>query len=78
MKKKLLSLVIMCFMAVSILFAGCTPKGLTDNPATDANVISNGGMAVVKGINEVLSRVSKWKVGGGNLISRWKCGIKVI
>lgn len=49
MKKKLLSLVIMCFMAVSILFAGCTPKGLTDNPATDANVISNGGMAVVKG-----------------------------
>ena len=49
MKKKLLSLVIMCFMAVSILFAGCTPKGLTDNPATDANVISNGGMTVVKG-----------------------------
>ena len=49
MKKKLLSLIIMCIMAVSVLFAGCTPKGLRDNPATDANVVSNGGMTVVKG-----------------------------
>lgn len=49
MKKKLLSLVIMCFLAVTILFTGCTPKGLKDNPATDANVVSNGGMTVVKG-----------------------------
>ena len=36
-------------MAVSIVFAGCSPKGLTDNPATDATVTSNGGMTVVKG-----------------------------
>lgn len=36
-------------MAVSILFVGCTPKGLEDNPPTDANVVSNGGMTVVKG-----------------------------
>lgn len=49
MKKKLLSLIIMCIMAVSILFVGCTPKGLGDNPPTDANVVSNGGMTVVKG-----------------------------
>lgn len=49
MKKKLLSLIIMCIMAVSVLFVGCTPKGLRDNPATDANVVSNGGMTVVKG-----------------------------
>ena len=49
MKKSLLTLIIMCFMAFSIVFAGCSPKGLTDNPATDATVISNGGMTVVKG-----------------------------
>lgn len=49
MKKKLLSFIIMCVMAVSILFVGCTPKGLGDNPPTDANVTSNGGMTVVKG-----------------------------
>ena len=49
MKKTLLSLIIMCFMAFSIVLAGCSPKGLEDNPATDANVISNGGMTVVKG-----------------------------
>lgn len=51
MKKKLLSLVIMCIMAVSIFFTGCScsKSGLKDNPPTDANVISNGGMTVVKG-----------------------------
>lgn len=49
MKKKLLSLIIMCIMAVSVLFVGCSPKGLEDNPPEDANVISNGGMTVVKG-----------------------------
>lgn len=35
-------------MAVSVFFVGCSPKGLSDNPPTDANVISNGGMTVVK------------------------------
>lgn len=49
MKKKLLSFVIMCMMAVSVLFVGCSPKGLSENPPTDANVISNGGMSVIKG-----------------------------
>lgn len=51
MKKKLLSLIIMCIMAVSIFFTGCScsKDGLQDNPATDANVISNGGLTVVKG-----------------------------
>ena len=51
MKKKLLSLIIMCIMAVSIFFTGCScsKEGLKDNPATDANVISNGGLTVVKG-----------------------------
>lgn len=49
MKKTLLSLIIMCFMAFSIVLAGCSPKGLAENPATDASTISNGGMTVVKG-----------------------------
>lgn len=49
MKKTLLSLIIMCFMAFSIVLAGCSPKGLADNPATDATVNSNGGMTVTKG-----------------------------
>lgn len=51
MKKKLLSLLILCIMAVSIFFTGCScsKEGLKDNPATDANVISNGGLTVVKG-----------------------------
>lgn len=49
MKKKLLSLIIMCVMAISIMFVGCSPKGLSDNPPTDASVISNGGMTVIKG-----------------------------
>lgn len=48
MKKKFLSLLILCIMSVCVLFAGCSPKGLKDNPATDANVVSNGGMTVVK------------------------------
>jgi len=49
MKKTILTLIIMCFMAFSIVLSGCSPKGLTDNPPTDANVTSNGGMTVVKG-----------------------------
>lgn len=51
MKKKLLSLIIMCIMAVSIFFTGCScsKTGLTDNPPTDANTTSNGGMTVIKG-----------------------------
>lgn len=49
MKKKLFSLVMMCFMAFALVLSGCSPKALQDNPATDANVTSNGGMTVVKG-----------------------------
>ena len=49
MRKTLLSLIILCFMAFSIVLAGCSPKGLLDNPATDATVSSNGGMTVTKG-----------------------------
>lgn len=49
MKKKLFSLVMLLFLAVTIVFTGCSPKGLQDNPPTDANVVSNGGMSVVKG-----------------------------
>ena len=49
MKKKIFSLIMMCFLAVTICLTGCGKKGLTDNPATDATVFSNGGMSVVKG-----------------------------
>ena len=49
MKKILTALCLMCFMAFTLVFTGCSPKGLTDNPPTDANVTSNGGMTVVKG-----------------------------
>ena len=38
----------MLFLAVTFVITGCSPKGLTPNPATDANVVSNGGMTVVK------------------------------
>ena len=49
MKKTLLSLVIMLFMAFSVVLTGCSDKGLKDNPDTNALVISNGGTTVVKG-----------------------------
>lgn len=49
MKKKLLSLLVMICMAFSICLVGCGEKGLDNNPATNATVISNGGMSVVKG-----------------------------
>ena len=49
MKKKLLSFIIMFFLAVSIVLTGCTEQGLTGGPDPEANVISNGGMAVIKG-----------------------------
>ena len=39
----------MLCMAFSICLVGCGDKGLGDNPATDATVISNGGMSVIKG-----------------------------
>lgn len=48
MKKKLCSLIIMLFLAVTFVITGCSPKGLSPNPDTDANVISNGGMTVIK------------------------------
>lgn len=49
MKKTLLSLVLMLFMAFSVVLTGCSDKGLKDNPDTNALVISNGGTTVVKG-----------------------------
>ena len=49
MKKKILSVVIMFFLAVSLVLTGCKDRGLPDNPKTDALTISNGGTTVVKG-----------------------------
>ena len=49
MKKRLFSLIIMCFLAISICLTGCGKEGLKDNPATEATVFSNGGMSVIKG-----------------------------
>lgn len=49
MKKTLLSLVLMLFMAFSVVLTGCSDKGLEPNPDTNALVISNGGTTVVKG-----------------------------
>ena len=49
MKKTLLSLVLMLFMAFSIVLTGCSDNGLDPNPDTNALVISNGGSTVVKG-----------------------------
>lgn len=47
--KKIFSLVVMMFIALTFVLTGCSPKGLEDNPDTKANVVSNGGMTVVKG-----------------------------
>lgn len=49
MKKTLFSLVLMLFMAFSVVLTGCSDKGLDPNPDTNALVISNGGTTVVKG-----------------------------
>ena len=40
---------VLVLFACTCLFTACGKKGLTDNPATDAEVIGNGGFAVVKG-----------------------------
>lgn len=48
MKKFILSF-IMIICACTFVFAGCGPKGLTDNPSTDANISGNGGYAIRKG-----------------------------
>ena len=48
MKKKLCSLIIMLLLSFAFVITGCSNKGLSPNPSTDANVISNGGMTVVK------------------------------
>lgn len=48
MKKYILSLV-MIICACTMIFVGCSSKGLSDNPATDAAVIGNGGYAIQKG-----------------------------
>lgn len=47
--KKFLLLALTLFMSATVLFAGCDKKGLKDNPDTNAPIVSNGGMAVVKG-----------------------------
>ena len=49
MKKSLCSLIIMFFITAIMIFTGCSNKGLEDNPSKTAQVVSNGGMAVVKG-----------------------------
>lgn len=48
MKKKILSALIMCFLAFSVVLTGCKDRGLDDNPDKNALTISNGGMTVVK------------------------------
>ena len=49
MKKFILSF-IMIICACTFVFAGCGGnKGLTDNPATNANITGNGGYAIRKG-----------------------------
>lgn len=49
MKKGICSLIIMFIITAVFVFTGCSPKALTDNPETSAQVISNGGTTVVKG-----------------------------
>ena len=49
MKKTFLSIIMACFMLVSVCLTGCGDKGLKDNPPTNATVISQGGMSVIKG-----------------------------
>jgi len=48
MKKYIISLV-MIICVCTMVFAGCSSRGLSDNPATDAAVIGNGGYAIQKG-----------------------------
>lgn len=47
--KKFLLLVLTLFLSTTVVLTGCTNKGLQDNPKTSASIVSNGGMAVVKG-----------------------------
>lgn len=49
MKKNICATIVMFIISAIFIITGCSPKGLTDNPATNAQVISNGGMTVVKG-----------------------------
>ncbi len=49
MKKKILSVLIICFLAVSMVLTGCGEKVLKDNPKTGDVSYSNGGMTVTKG-----------------------------
>lgn len=49
MKKKIFSIVMMLFLAVSVFLTGCKDNGLPNNPDTNATIFSNGGMSVVKG-----------------------------
>lgn len=47
--KKFLLLVLTLFLSTTLILSGCGNKGLKDNPETNAPVVSNGGMAVLKG-----------------------------
>lgn len=49
MKKTILSLIFAFILSFSVLLTGCKDKGLPNNPPTQAEVFSNGGMSVVKG-----------------------------
>lgn len=49
MKKKILSLIMMLFLAFTITLTGCAEKGLDNNPPLEAMVTSNGGTSVIKG-----------------------------
>ncbi len=47
--KKFFSIIFLCLVTFSLVLTGCTETGLDNNPATNARVVSNGGMTVVKG-----------------------------
>ncbi|MGN0961864.1 MAG: hypothetical protein ACI4PF_06690 [Christensenellales bacterium] len=49
MKKRILSILMILFLAFTIPLTGCKEKGLENNPPLEATVTSNGGMSVIKG-----------------------------
>lgn len=49
MKKNICATIIMFIISAIFIITGCSPKGLQNNPATNAQVVSNGGMSVIKG-----------------------------
>ena len=64
MKKNICATIIMFIISAIFIITGCSPKGLGDNPPTNAQVISNGGMSIVKGdylyyVNGLIDDVTK-------------------